>query len=154
MSSSILESILTALVADLNTSRPTGVPLCQRDTWVDVDIDPTVMPVLALSGFEEERLQGQADNALVDFRVLKANFEIYAKGVDGGVSPSQAADAIVQWIAQRCGVVDVGHSLVNWAEYVELEKRMAIIGKGNACRCLVVLKIQYRNVVNDITRVK
>ena len=153
MSVSVLEGVLTALVAVLNTNRPAAVPVVERDRWVDLD-GPTSMPVVALSGWEDEPKGGQSTGRLVDFRVVKANFEVYAVA-SGSTTASQSVDAAVQWISKQCGPVEsVGALASTGATFVSLEKKMAIVGKGNVCRCLVELAIEYRNLVNDVTRAK
>ncbi len=153
MSASVLEAVLTTLVAALNTNRPAAVPVVERDRWVDLE-GPVAMPVVSLSGWEDEPKGGQSTDRMVDFRVVKANFEIYA-AASGVVTASQSVDAAVQWITKQCGPVDTTGALASTgATFVSLEKKMAIVGKGNVCRCLVELAIEYRNLVNDVTRAK
>ena len=153
MSASVLEAALTALVTALNTGRPAGLPVIERDRWVDLEAQ-VAMPVIALSGYEDEPKGNQNEDRLIDFRTVKANFEIYVAATSG-VSASQAVDAAAQWISKQCGPVDSTGALAGTgAIRVVLMKKMAIVGKGNVARCLVELGIEYRNLVNDVTRAK
>jgi hypothetical protein len=158
MSTSVLEQVLTAMVTTLNTSRPGSVPVIERDRWVDVDDSQASLPVVLLSGYEDEPHANQNQERTVDMRRVMARFEIYTIKTATGVSPAmtatQASDAAVQWITKQCGTVELGTPLAGVAFRVTLEKRMAIMGKGDVCRCLLELGIDYRNLTNDITRVK
>lgn len=153
MSASVLEATLAALVSALNTGRPAGVPVIERDRWVDVEAGPATMPVVALTGWEDEPHSNQNDDRLVDFRTVKVNFEIYAVG-GATTTASQAVDEIVQWIATQCGTTEGNALVATGAIRAAIEKKIAVVGKGNVCRCLVEVAIDYRNLVNDLTRAK
>ena len=165
MSTTICEQIVSALIDDLNTGRPGGVPLIERDRWVDVESD--TLPVVTLSGWEDDPVEHQDDNVPLDERLLALHFEIYSYGTpqtttgslpDGlttvpAVPPSRAVDAMWEWITRRCGVPD---SSSPWADLgvasIRCGKRLAVVGKGNFVRSLCVLIVKYQNVVNDATR--
>ena len=153
MSASVLEQVTAALVTALNTGRPAGVPAIERDRWVDVDTGPEAWPACSLSGYEEEPRPNQNEDRPLDFRRVRLSFEIYAAGSDA-TTPSQEADVIAVWIARQCGPTGAGALASAGVVRIEFEKRMAIVGKGNHCRCLVQLRLEYRNVVTDITRAK
>jgi hypothetical protein len=153
MSDSVLETLLIALVTDLNTSRPGGVPTIERDRWVDVDTLASDLPVCALSGYDDDSHPNQHEDRGVDLRRVKASFEIYAKSNGSGRTASQMVDATYQWLAKRAGPIETG-PLAGIANRVAMGRKLAVVGKGDIARCLVEMHIDYRNVVNDVTRVK
>ncbi len=170
MSTSVVESIVATLVDTLNAvGRPSLVPLVERDRWVDIELDQ--LPVITLSGWEDDAESNQSSDRVVDRRVLSLHFEIYASGlperpsdgVSGGlgestlpaIPPSQAADVLWQWLVKQCGVVTSTHPLWNYGvSRVLSEKRLLVVAKENVVRGLVVLTVHYQNLVNDATRVK
>lgn len=153
MSASICEAVIAALVTALNTSRPVGVPTFERDRWVDVEAGPSTMPVAIVAGYKDEPLPEQDGNRMMDLRRVRVAFELYTIG-GGSFTASAAADEIVQWIGTKCGV-ELSAGLVSaGAHRITLEERVAVVAKGNVCRCSVELLIEYRNLINDLTRTK
>lgn len=153
--SSVCETVLAALVTVLNTSPPLGTPVVERDRWIDVETGPGKTPVVALNSYEDDSLPGQEEDRAVDFRRVKAGFEIYANAV--APTPARAVvDAIVSWVGTKCGPVDAGSGALATAGVtrVQLLKRTAVVARGDASRCLLEVAIDYRNVINDLTRVQ
>lgn len=153
--SSVLEASIAALVTALNTGTPAGVPTLERDRWVDVEAGPAALPVAVLSGWEDEPKADQDEDRVLDLRRARLVIELYVTGT-GGATPSQVADATLQWIGSKCGGNGaIAPELAN-AGIIRLQllKKAAIAAKGNVCRCLVELAMDYRNLVNDLTRVK
>lgn len=150
----VLEASIAALVASLNTGTPAGVPTFERDRWVDVDLDVTV-PTAVLSGWEDAPHEGQDEDRVLDIRRARLVIELYVRGVSGG-TPSQAADLAVEWIGTKCGPNGAIEMALAQAGIIRLLmlKKAAIAAKGNVCRCMVELAMDYRNFVNDLTRAK
>jgi len=149
----VFEGILAAYVTALNTGRPASVPVIERDRWIDVEAGPTSTPVVALSGWEDEPESDQNDERVLDLRRAKVIFEIYAS-TSPTTAASAAIDAAVEWIGSKCGPQDSGTLAIANAHRLTLLKKAAVVGKDNTMRCLLEVAIDYRNLVNDLTRAR
>lgn len=153
--SSVCEASLTALVSVLNTGTPVGLPATERDRWIDVEAGPTATPVVALNSYEDDTLPGQEEDRYLDFRRVKAGFEIYASKT-ATLAAREVVDAIVVWVGSKAGPVDAGSGALASAGIVRVQvlKRTAVVASGDASRCLLEVALDYRNVTNDLTRVQ
>jgi hypothetical protein len=149
----VFESILSAYVTALNTARPASVPIIERDRWIDVELGPTSAVVVALTGWEDEPAPDQNADRNLDVRRARLVFEIYASTTTL-VPAVTAVDAALEWIGSKCGPVDSGSIATAGAFRLTFLKRAVVVAKNNTLRCLAEVAIDYRNLVNDLTRVK
>ena len=162
----VLETVCETLVTAMNTSRPAGVPVTERDRFVDVDA--TDLPACVLTGWEDDPVEHQDAFRVLDQRTATLTFMVYAAGAverpnlapeEGGpttlpqVTGSQAIDPIVAWLVAQCGPVEAGSALAGTGvSRVTCRKRVAAMGKDNLIRCAVELSVDYQHLVNDATR--
>lgn len=149
----IFEGVLAAFVTALNTGRPVTVPAIERDRWIDVEAGPASTPAVAVTGWEDEPVPDQNPDRNLDLRRAKVVFEIYASTTPTATAAA-SIDAALEWIGSKCGPVDAGALASAGAHRLTFGKRAAVVGKGNTMRCLAEVAIDYRNLVNDLTRVK
>lgn len=149
----VFEAILSAYVTALNTGRPASVPAIERDRWIDVEAGPTSTPVVALTGWEDEPVPDQNADRNVDWRRARLVFEIYAS-TTATTTAMATVDAALEWIGSKCGPVDTGSLATAGAVRLVFLKRALVVAKGNTVRCLAEVAIDYRNTINDLTRVK
>jgi hypothetical protein len=152
--STIVEQTLQAIVTTLNgASKPAAVPAVERDRWLDLETDSDSIPALLLSGWEDATLPNQQEDAPIDRRKLIVTFELFARAT-ATVTASRAVDDMVTWIHTLCGPVEAGSPFDGLAIRLRIPEKAAVVAKGNICRALLRLAVDYRTLAADATKVK
>lgn len=154
MTYTVLEQILQLTLTTLNgAAKPVGVPITQRDRWLDLETDVESLPALVLAGWEDSSLANQQEDTPIDRRRLVVSFELFARAAVGQ-SASQAVDGMVQWLSKLGGPVELGSPFAELAIRFKVTEKAAVVVKGDICRAIVRLAVDYRTLVADATRVK
>jgi hypothetical protein len=151
VSYSLPETILQGYLTLLNgVTKPSTVPALQRDRWYD--LDSVDAPVMYIAGWEDDPVEGQDADSPIDRRQLKSTFVLFGKKATG-VTPSQAIDAMVQWITAQLDGIPEGatNPLLRIVMRVRIGKKAAVVEKGDICRCVVEVVADYRVLTKDVT---